>query len=275
MRRGVYFIANNKVYDLAVAFLNSFRVHNPDLPLCLIPYDRAFNEIEKLKEKYNFDIFEDHEIFNECDDLSVNFHDRVLGAYRKLACWEGIFDEFIYIDVDTVVLENVDFAFQYLDKASIYTSHSNIPSILKWVWKDSIYDRNILDDDQIQYAANTGFIVSKKGTLSVNVAKSKLEKALLLKDDMELFCMEQPFLNYLIVTSGLEYSSLTNISHAIDSDELKFECWAGTPGGVIKNGTFFIPGKEKFFLIHWAGLWQNNIEQIPYKEIWLYYKNLS
>lgn len=274
MSRGVYFLANDAVYDLAVAFLNSFRLHNPAALLCLIPYDNEFGKIESLKEKYQFHIYDDHVILNACDDISIQFHDRVLGAYRKLATWEGCFDEFIYIDIDTVVLDRIDFAFQFLSVANIFTSHSNIPNIVKWVWKDSIYDRGILSDEQIQYAANTGFFVSTKGVLSVQYAISKIPDALLLKADMELFCMEQPFLNYLIVTSGIEYSSLTNMSHSLDSNEFRFECWAGTSGGIVRDGSFYIPGKDKFFLVHWAGLWQKDLDRIPYRDLWLFYRNL-
>lgn len=274
MNRGVYFLANDNVYEQSIAFLNSFRVHNPYIPLCLIPYDNEFSRIESLSEKYNFQILNDPEAFNACDDISLQFHEYPLGTYRKLICWQGCFDEFVYIDVDTVVLDKVDFVFQFLNVSSIFTSHSNIPSIVMWVWKNSIYGCGLLSGKQIQYAANTGFIVSRKGTLSVGLAQSKTQDALLLKQHMELSCMEQPFLNYLIVTSVIDYSSLTNMAHEIDSNEFKFEYWAGIPGGTVKDGAFTTPTKYKYFLMHWAGLWKRGFEGLPYKDLWLHYRNL-
>ena len=36
---GVYFSANDVVYDWAIAFLNSYRTFNPDLRLILIPFN--------------------------------------------------------------------------------------------------------------------------------------------------------------------------------------------------------------------------------------------
>jgi len=41
--RGVYFIANDAVIDIAIAFLNSFRRHNAAMPLCMIHLTNRFN----------------------------------------------------------------------------------------------------------------------------------------------------------------------------------------------------------------------------------------
>ena len=167
-KRGVYFLANNYVIDFAIAFLNSFRSYNPDIPLCLIPYDSNYDKIAALYEKFNFTIFNDEKVINACDDISSLFPSSISGGFRKLAMWEGPFDEFIYIDVDTVVLSNLDFVFNILLAFDFITSHSSIPVIRKWVWKDSIYTASILNEEQINYAANTGFIISHKKALSID-----------------------------------------------------------------------------------------------------------
>jgi hypothetical protein len=60
--KGVFFLANDGIYDLVVAFLNSFRIHNPTLPLCLIPYRNDIQRISKLAAKYNFAIFDDQSL---------------------------------------------------------------------------------------------------------------------------------------------------------------------------------------------------------------------
>jgi hypothetical protein len=273
--RGVYFLANDKVFDLAVAFLESFRNKNAEIELCLIPYDENFQQIAQLSARYNFSIFDNQTVLSLCDEISVRFHSAPLGAYRKLATWQGEFREFAYIDIDTIVLENIDFVFQYLKHAQIFTSHSDIPSILKWVWKDSIFKRNALTRRQIRFAANTGFFVSTNDLFPIESVYKKLADALKLKRDMELFCMEQPFLNYLIVTSGHSYSSLSKMADDNVSNDILFECWAGMEGGIVVDGQFHIPGRPKYFLVHWAGIWQSSLEKIPYKELWLYYRNLN
>ncbi|MBP1203665.1 hypothetical protein JOD97_001679 [Duganella sp. 1411] len=276
--RGVYFLANNKVYELAVAFLNSFRTHNRELDLCLIPYDQDVDRIIALKDTYAFSVFQDDHLLASCDAISEKFHGKRLGAYRKFVAWEGTFDEFIYIDLDTVVLDSVDFAYENLHRCDIYTSHSNIEAIRQWVWKDSIYEKNILAPEQIAFAANTGFFVSTRHLLNMGQIEAKVDAGLRLKDDMELKCMEQPFLNYLIVTSGHRYGSLLTFLVSGADPTVKLEMWAGNPGCIVGDGKLHMPNFPPIFLLHWAGIWQSDngsLSEIPYKKLWDHYRNLS
>ncbi|MBF4472432.1 hypothetical protein [Flavobacterium sp. HJJ] len=279
-KQGVYFLANNKVFELVTAFLNSFRTYNKELPLCLIPYNEDFDKVEAMKKIYDFSVFNNQELLRYCDDISLKFHGEVVGAYRKLVAWEGEFEQFIYIDIDTVVLDSLSFVWQNLSHCKIFTSHSNLPEIRRWVWKDSIYTKNKLNKTQIEYATNTGFIVSTKNILPMNWVMDQVEGALSLKEDMELLCMEQPFLNYLIVTSGYNYGSLFvfNMWGGTITKNIKLECWAGFPGGIVKDGTFKDPYKRSVFLMHWAGVWREkngDLAKIPYVELWDYYRNLD
>lgn len=280
--RGVYFLANNKVLNLTIAFLNSFRAHNNDLSLCFIPYDDNIDEIVALRDTYDFVMYENTDLLEVCDQISMKFHGIKVGAYRKIVIWEGLYDQFIYIDIDTIVLKNLSFVWKNLKHCKIFTSHSNLSHIQRWVWKESIYDRGKLSKLQIEYAANTGFIVSTKETIQINWVLDQVEDALELKDDMQLLCMEQPFLNYLIVTSGYNYGSLLSFYNWDilngNNSGVELEYWAGLPGGKIKKGTFIAPEKRPTFLLHWAGVWRNNNEDltsIPYSNIWNYYRNLN
>jgi hypothetical protein len=280
--QGVYFMANNRVLELTTAFLNSFRTHNKDLMLCLIPYNDDFEQVAALKDTYNFSVFANQELLEICDAISLRFHDNIVGAYRKMVIWEGDFEQFIYIDIDTIVLESLSFVWKNLSHCKIFTSHSNLPEIQKWVWKDSIHKRDKLRRSQIEYAANTGFIVSTRKILPISWIIDQVDEALLLKEDMELFCMEQPFLNYLIVTSGYNYGSLLqffrwDIGRDI-SRGIKLEFWAGLPGGKVKKGKLIDPYRRPLFLVHWAGVWRENDEdltKIPYQKLWSYYRNLD
>jgi len=300
MNRGVYFLANDGIIDLAIAFLNSFRKHNPDIPLCLIPFNSDFEQLRDLRNKYHFSIYSNGEILARCDEISVGFHKRVMGHYRKLAIWEGDFDQFIYIDVDTVVLRNIEFAFAFLYRFDFVTSHSNIPEIVKWVWKPSIYSAGRLTEEQIAFSANTGFIMSKKGALTLETVMPRLASALSLASHMVLFCKEQPFLNYLIVTSGKKYTSLLNLSLSRRSPDILLEAWAGLKGGIVKDGDLLLSNgaRPPVFLMHWAGQYQPRFRDkliffilrklrlrgendrlmvrffMPYRELWEYYRFL-
>jgi len=300
MSKGIYFLANNQVLDLVIAFLNSFRRFNPDIPLCLIPFDDNVDQIRSLRSKYQFSIFRDSSALGACDEISLRFHNNAMGHYRKLACWKGEFEEFIYIDVDTVVLANVSFAFRFLSEFDFVTSHSNLPELLEWVWKPSIFSARQLSDAQIQFSANTGFVCSKRGALEFAEINEKLQSAVDLSPHMQLSCKEQPFLNYLIVTSGRPYTSLLRLAHTKGSRRIFFEHWAGTKGLEVVDGQMMENGKQApVLLVHWAGEWQprtidrfilplrkllpfrknNSVRALrlsmPYRELWEYYRFLD
>lgn len=298
-KRGVYFLANDVVLELSIAFLNSFRSFNPDIPLCLIPYNENYKKIYELSSKHNFFIYPNKEALSICDDISKKIFSYVSGNFRKLAMWEGPFEEFIYIDTDTVVLANVEFSYKFLAEYDFITSHSHIPSIRRFVWKDSIYKLNVLSRNQINYATNCGFITSHKKALPLILVHEKLKKAIEIKEHMELMCVEQPFLNYLFVTSG-KYTSLLYLFFTNPfREELAFEQWGGRKEGVINKGKIhFRNEKVPTFLLHWAGIYRpNNFEKwffkiflpclgikkevpcisyfLPYKRLWKYYRYLK
>jgi hypothetical protein len=297
IKRGIYFLSNNNMLDFTIAFLYSLRCHNPDIPLCLIPYNSDYKEIEALEKEFNFITFKNEEILNECDKIAELFSSSIPGTFRKLAIWEGPFDEFIYIDIDTVVLSNLYFVFYYLSEYDFITSHAFVPFIRHWVWKDSIYDANILNEDQINYAANTGFIVSHKNALPLTSVLKKIPDAQKLKSHMEVLSGEQPLLNYLIVTSG-KYTSLLSL-YINFYHRVPLEQWAGKKYGVVFRGKIFFPfSKHPTLLLHWAGIYRfSNFENwlyykffkflgikkkipkisffMPYKRLWKYYRNMG
>lgn len=278
--KGVYFMADNKVISQTIAFLNSFRIHNRELPLCLIPSTDDFGQIESLKKKYDFSIFNKGHFLALCDDISEKFHGEKVNGYRKLAAWQGEFEQFIYIDIDAVLTDNLSFVWDNLIHCKIFTSQSDLPDEWKQVWKDSIYATNKLNDSQIKFACNTGFIVSSKKTLPKDWVLGCIDKALQLKDNMQLSSMERPFLNYVIVTSGYNYGSLarfyvSNINRGTNR-EVKFEFWTGSRGGKVDCGRLIFKARP-IFLVRWDRI--SNIEnkgsEIPYQELWDYYRNID
>lgn len=294
--KGVYFLASDEVFDLAVAFLNSFRAYNPDLRLCMIPYNESVHELEKLRQRYDFTVYDDKAVCRACDDISLNFFKRKCGKFRKIAAWEGPFDEFVYIDIDTVVLSNLEFAFKFLSMYDFIAVDSDDKKLTEWVWKKSISGTNILTASQIAYAANTGFIVSKKGALSLECIKSRLKSALPLRPHMRLYCAEQPFLNYIIVTSGKRYTSLLVLYKKGDIPADCLGGWAGYPHRKIMGRHGNLNVYPRVIFMHWAGVWKPNaLDRIffrilkilrireetdypatrffmPYKKLWEHYR---
>ncbi len=278
MKRGVYFLANDAIVDFAVTFLNSFRAHNPEIALCLVPFDGNHEQVAQLASRYGFLVWRDEDELRRCDAISRALHDgQTWGHYRKLALWKGDFDEFLYIDSDTVVLEPIDFVFQHLAHYDFVTSHSNIASIRRWVWKDSIYSSPALSPEQIEYAASTGFFASRRGLLDAGLVHDSVAGLAGLAAHMELRCREQPLLNYLVVTSGRPYSSLSRIAQETGDPTIPQEQWAGGDIGEVESGRLIPSQVQRVLLVHWAGEWRRAFfanEQLPYLSLWRHYHTL-
>jgi hypothetical protein len=273
-RRGVYFLANDQVLDLAIAFLNSFRTYNPEVALCLIPFGSDIARISALRERYGFTLWRDTGRLRSCDETSRAFHDRTAGHYRKLAMWDGPFDEFVYIDCDTVVLHSIDFVFGYLDAFDFVASHSNLSHTRRWVWRDSMCATGTLTEAQISYAASTGFLASRRECLPAAQIAERLPAARRLAPHMELLCFEQPLLNYLIVTSGRRYTSLSMIAGTAGTGEVPAERWAGDLSLEVRDGRVVNPVSPTL-LVHWAGEWARAAReghQVPYLDLWRFYR---
>jgi hypothetical protein len=275
----VYFLANDAIFDAAVAFLNSLRAHNPDIALCLVPFADDVTRLTALRDRYRFDIWSDQSLLRACDDISAGFHGRTVGQYRKLALWEGRFDEFVYVDSDTVVLHSLDFVYPYLAEHAFVTSHSNIAELRRWVWHDSIEATGALDPAQYDFAASTGFVASRRGCLPFAEVAAKVPAALDLAEHMELVCCEQPLLNYLMVTSGRPYTSLHAIAAATGDATIPMERWAGEPLGPVVGGQVVQrAGKPPILLAHWAGEWVRAAmtgRPIPNHALWSHYRALT
>jgi len=296
-RRGIYFLANDRLFEPVVAFLNSLRAHNPEIPLCLIPYDKNTSRIQALASRYNFSTLDDGVLLSRCDAISILFHNRIRGHYRKIAAWSGIFDEFLYIDIDTVVLKSVDIVFPLLGQYDVVTAHSNVPESRMFVWKDSIRSNSELTASEIDYAANTGFILSKLGLFAESGIDSLVKRAKELTPHMELECVEQPLLNYLIVKSTHQYTSLRRLNEQSSTGKLPEECWAGDVGWEIENsGICRYRGRASDVLfVHWSGVmvprkWERRLfsvlgrfgfnppsMRLHLKQglLWRYYRNLN
>jgi hypothetical protein len=245
---GIYFLANDRMLDLAIAFLNSLRTFEPELPACLLPYDFDFGKLASLSNRYRFSIWSDCSVLERCDAISRSFHSDVSGHYRKLAIWEGPYQDFVYIDVDTILLSGLEVVFRLLAEHDVITAVSNLSTLRKFVW---IGDTNRIPPSvDTQYSANTGFIASKKRIITLQDAERKVPIAQALKEHMSLEYAEQPFLNYLIITSGAKYTSLAQLRRATDNMHIPKQVWAGMFDEDL------LQRSKLPLLIHWAGKWQ-------------------
>jgi len=248
--RGVYFLANDWAYDQTVAFLNSFRLYNPTIPLCLVPFDADTQRLRTLADEYNFFVFEDPRTLAVADAVNVTFFTQN-GVFRKLTMWNGPFEEFVYFDTDMIVLHSVDFMYDLLREYDFVFGASDYPTERHWTWLDSIESSGMLKPEQYNFAANAGLIASRRNALKFDELFQRALDALPLRKFMES-SWDQPFINYLAVTSG-KYTSLHTLVRA--GRPLPIEAHVHDKRWIFKAGSPPIcDGEEKPVLaLHWAG----------------------
>jgi nucleoside-diphosphate-sugar epimerase len=114
-------------------------------------YRRQFGLDTRIERIFNtnFTIFDDQSLLARCDEISRKIHDHIIGNYRKFVAWNGPFDQFIYIDSDSVVTLDVSFAYEFLEDHAFVFSHSDAPYLKRFVWKKSIDAAGVLTQEQI------------------------------------------------------------------------------------------------------------------------------
>lgn len=262
---GIFILSSDIMYDMTLAFFESFRSFNPDIPIMLIPYDGEIGRLRSLARIYDFAIYEDSTMLRACDELSLHFHETPVGQYRKLLAWSGPYEHFIYIDIDTLVLHSVEFLFDLLHDYDLIVAESNLAGTNRFTWKkppDQYFSRK-----QIEYAANTGFMASRRGVISLAFALEHLAEAIKIKDYMELICTEQPLLNFLFIRANLNASSLLTLSGSEGS--LPQQVWGGSLSVDEDNNCDLPMRPYPILIIHWAGVWRN--ERHRANVLWSYY----
>jgi lipopolysaccharide biosynthesis glycosyltransferase len=126
--RGVMYVATGKKYiRSAIRSARSVRKHNPDLPIHLFANWQACG----------FDFSHSSEPFTSVDNIA-NPHERSKVDYMG----RTPFDRTLYLDNDTIVLEDITQLFQLLDRFEIALSHAplRIPPSRLQPWRISLPD---------------------------------------------------------------------------------------------------------------------------------------
>ncbi|MBH8577394.1 methionine synthase [Nostocaceae cyanobacterium CENA369] len=120
---GVYTLANDVVYDQLVALLNSIEVNvSPDIPICIIPYDEQLTRVKKeVNSRKNVTLFDDWEVIQRWEEFAHQVwaaHPREMQnkprpswykshLQRKFVTFEGIFEQFVFYDCDSLAMKPV------------------------------------------------------------------------------------------------------------------------------------------------------------------------
>jgi hypothetical protein len=252
---GVYFSANDVVYDWAIAFLNSFRKFNPDLRLILIPFNDNCDRLLQLQTKYNFELYSD-DSFDRLEAIGKAFElgHTPTGPYwfRRYAAFWGRLDRFMYLDVRQVILSDLtplitaldrfDFDFLYYDCA------------INQVYEPGEFRQQLLRRGK-GHGFNSGRWAARKDLFSIDEFESLAAAALKIRDRLNERNTDQAFINYCCDTKSIRSGHFAEVIGHICQN-----AWARQSGKIYQSdGKYYLwdygglDHKKQVILIHWAG----------------------
>lgn len=252
---GVYFSANDAVYEWAVAFLNSFRAYNHNLRLILIPFNEQCEKLLQLKQQYDFEVYSDP-VFQQLEAIGEAFE---LGYaptgpywFRRYASFWGPLDRFMYLDARQVVLADLKPLIESLDRLEFDFLYYDCA--LDQVYESGSFRQTILRQGRGR-GFNSGRWISRKGLFSIEEFERLAVEALKIRDQLNRRNTDQAFINYCCDSSAIRLGHLAEVVGGICQNG-----WARQSGAIYQSGGSFylwdyggLDHKKQVILLHWAG----------------------
>jgi hypothetical protein len=295
--RGICTLGNDRVYDQIVALLNSIEKHAPGTPVCIFPYDDNIDRITAESDRRDtVQIYRDQASITAWDTFvkaawdshptakttwqkagSSGYH-RV-GTHRRFCAFDGPFDQFLYMDADTLLLDTPDVIWNSLKQHDfvVYDFQFKLPKHVYDITLPSLSQR--LPDHYLEtgifcsgfYASHQGLFSSEKRDLILQHLKT---------GDAELMypmAPDQTLLNYMVMKCGLSFQ---NLSLSLPKNQVT--------GNSVTSPHFDVCGdavydKEvRLLYLHYIGLSSQLFARLdsgenidfPYRDIFLHYRYL-
>ena len=222
MIKGIYTLANDAVYDQLVALLNSIEAnYGRDVAVCVIPYDDKTDLVRReIAKRSQVTLFDDAESIARWEAFAKsawNIKPKVyglrpttwgrhrLGVHRKFCAFDGLFDRFVFMDADTLLMQPPDFVFDKLNDNDfvVYDYQFKDPGHVYNLKSEKLY--GVFSEERISARIFcSGFFASRKGLFD----EGKLSKLMQNLENGEAdllypFAPEQSLLNYMLMRSDV------------------------------------------------------------------------
>lgn len=244
---GIAVIANDRVIDWLLPFLESYIATNASLPLYLIPYDDNMARTRRAAEVFGVEVASLDSA--ELDTLAKRLYPFNPGhrrRLRKLLALALPLDEVIYLDVDTIMLRD------FSDTLG-HVVAGKTDFIAACYCDDYIYNAKHKNYDFLRgaFSFNDGFFVTSRDKLSPQDFYEVIAK------DEKIFhtvrqrggLFAQPLTNFVVHRLGLKVSSLPEcVPGASGSSFYKIDKVIFAPEGPLD-----VRGNRIYFC-HWPGI---------------------
>jgi hypothetical protein len=198
-----------------------------------------------LQEEFQFSIMEPA-AYTRFDAIADRVAGQHLpgGTFRKLCCFYGQYDTFLFLDSDLVVTQNFDALFQAFEQAPY-----------DFVFFDTdltkVYTLEFARHMAAEYHSpgfNSGAFLTRRAAVSEAEILAAVESGEKIRDRFAIWG-EQPFLNYLF---DVTRRRLAHVNLLLP--ELAMKPWARMPLAYEATRDQFIDGADRAMpFIHWAG----------------------
>lgn len=295
---GICTLANDQVYDQLVALLNSIEaIYGQDMPVCIYPYDHNTTQITaEIAHRPNVQLYDDQKSIQQWDEFICHIWDahptaqahwlklgnykyHRVGTHRRYCAFDGPFDNFVYMDADTLLMSPltevfrqinhhdwVVYDFQYKDLSHVYNQSSpKLPEIFSAEQlKTEIFC--------------SGFYGAKKGLFYAE--KRELLLDMLRRGEAEILyemAPDQTILNYMVMRTGI---SSYNFAHHFPENQ-RTGCCVTSTHFETQDNILYDQGKRLTY-IHYIGLSSKLFRQVcegenidfPYRDVFLHYRYL-
>ncbi|WGV27330.1 Npun_R2821/Npun_R2822 family protein [Halotia branconii] len=285
---GICTLGNDYVFDQLVALLNSIdAILGDKTPVCIYPFDEQIQRIsQEIAHRPNVFIYDDQDVINRWDKFMLEASPasmnrdkyRIYGGHRRFCAFDAPFDNFIYMDADTLVMNSLDLVFDKLNEYDcvVYDFQFKHPDKVYNVNSSKLFQ--VFDEERIQKEIFcSGFYASKKG-LFPEEQIAKLSSYLKAGEQEILYPTgDQPVLNYMFMRSGIQ---VYNLAHHLPSNQIT-GC-SVTSNHFQEKDNILYDQDNRLTYIHYIGIPPRvnqavcageNID-FPYRDLFLYYRYL-
>jgi hypothetical protein len=236
-----------------VALLESCRLHEPDIPVVVIPFDDRIRRVRTLQNRYRFELLE-HECLEALDQIAARYFSNdytSVHKFRKFAAFWGPFEKFVFLDSDVVLLGPLS---EFFDRAEA----SDVEFVCGEIDIDQVYVPGKLRDQMTSTGAttgfNAGFFMSSRNMLTLDQVRRLGDEGLAIRGGFVSVLGDQPFFNWCVAVSGLKVQTYFDLV-----PDMCFSTWAMRGPVADVNGVWRLLDTKwddfgrRMPLLHWAG----------------------
>ncbi len=286
--QGICTLGNDVVYDQLVALLNSIdAILGSETPVCVFPFDEKLERLTaEISRRPNVSLYDNQEIIDQWDEFmagaspaSINRQYRIYGGHRRFCAFNGPFEQFVYMDADTLLMSPLDVIFNKLDQYDcvVYDFqflHPEKVYNVKSPKLTQVFPQELMDSQIFC----SGFYATKRGVFDQDKCQELLSHLQAGGEAEVLYPTgDQPVLNYMFMRSGIPiYNFAYDLPKSIRTGN------SVTSSHFEEKDHILYDTGNRLTYLHYIGIsprvmqavCQGENIEFPYRDLFLYYRYL-